>query len=94
MTVIYNMSIDRADKPWIGDRRLTEIRHQPAACERASRASDADARSLAQRSFCYGTHARSHARWGVAYIHTSDTVRIGTAAGGAGITSARVSLEI
>ena len=25
MTVIYNMSIDRADKPWIGDRRLTEI---------------------------------------------------------------------
>ena len=26
MTVIYNMSIDRADKPWIGDRRLTEAR--------------------------------------------------------------------
>ena len=26
MTVIYNMSIDRADKPWIGDRRLTECR--------------------------------------------------------------------
>ena len=25
MTVIYNMSIDRADKPWIGDRRFTEI---------------------------------------------------------------------
>ena len=25
MTVIYNMSIDRADKPWIGDRRLTEV---------------------------------------------------------------------
>jgi hypothetical protein len=25
MTVIYYMSIDRADKPWIGDRRLTEI---------------------------------------------------------------------
>ena len=25
MTVIYNMSIDRADKPWIGDRRLTEM---------------------------------------------------------------------
>ena len=25
MTVIYNMSIDRADKPWIGDRRLTEF---------------------------------------------------------------------
>ena len=24
MTVIYYMSIDRADKPWIGDRRLTE----------------------------------------------------------------------
>ena len=24
MTVIYNMSVDRADKPWIGDRRLTE----------------------------------------------------------------------
>ena len=24
MTVIYHMSIDRADKPWIGDRRLTE----------------------------------------------------------------------
>ena len=26
MTVIYNMSIDRADKPWIGDRRFTETR--------------------------------------------------------------------
>ena len=25
MTVIYNMSIARADKPWIGDRRLTEL---------------------------------------------------------------------
>ena len=25
MTVIYNMSIDRADKPWIGDRRFTEM---------------------------------------------------------------------
>jgi hypothetical protein len=25
MTVIYDMSIDRADKPWIGDRRLTEF---------------------------------------------------------------------
>ena len=25
MTVIYYMSIDRADKPWIGDRRLTEM---------------------------------------------------------------------
>ena len=25
MTVIYNMSIDRADKPWIGDRRFTEL---------------------------------------------------------------------
>ncbi len=24
MTVIYNMSIDRADKPWIGDRRFIE----------------------------------------------------------------------
>jgi hypothetical protein len=24
MTVIYYMSIDMADKPWIGDRRLTE----------------------------------------------------------------------
>ena len=24
MTVIYYMSIDRADKPWIGNRRLTE----------------------------------------------------------------------
>ena len=31
MTVIYNMSIDRADKPWIGDRRLTEhSRHAPS----------------------------------------------------------------
>ncbi len=41
MTVIYNMSIDRADKPWIGDRRLTETR-------RASRRSLATlARSLA-----------------------------------------------
>ena len=28
MTVIYNMSIDRADKPWIGDRRLTESRRR------------------------------------------------------------------
>ena len=26
MTVIYYMSIDRADKPWIGDRRFTEHR--------------------------------------------------------------------
>ena len=26
MTVIYNMSIDRADKPWIGDRRFTELK--------------------------------------------------------------------
>ena len=25
MTVIHYMSIDRADKPWIGDRRFTEI---------------------------------------------------------------------
>ena len=25
MTVIYNMSIDRADKPWIGDRRFDTI---------------------------------------------------------------------
>ena len=24
MTVIYNMSIDRADKPWIGDRRFPD----------------------------------------------------------------------
>ena len=31
MTVIYNMSIDRADKPWIGDRRLTEL--QPVLCQ-------------------------------------------------------------
>ena len=23
MTVIYSMSIDRADKPWIGDRRFS-----------------------------------------------------------------------
>ena len=30
MTVIYNMSIDRADKPWIGDRRLTEIQNTVA----------------------------------------------------------------
>ena len=29
MTVIYNMSIDRADKPWIGDRRLTELSEFP-----------------------------------------------------------------
>lgn len=29
MTVIYNMSIDRADKPWIGDRRLTEYTGMP-----------------------------------------------------------------
>ena len=40
MTVIYNMSIDRADKPWIGDRRLTEMQiklHvQPASAVRAS----------------------------------------------------------
>ena len=33
MTVIYNMSIDRADKPWIGDRRLTEVpRYQHYSC--------------------------------------------------------------
>ena len=29
MTVIYYMSIDRADKPWIGDRRLTEYLYHP-----------------------------------------------------------------
>ena len=29
MTVIYYMSIDRADKPWIGDRRLTETTLRP-----------------------------------------------------------------
>ena len=28
MTVIYNMSIDRADKPWIGDRRFTELERE------------------------------------------------------------------
>jgi hypothetical protein len=31
MTVIYNMSIDRADKPWIGDRRFTESTTQTKA---------------------------------------------------------------
>ena len=31
MTVIYNMSIDRADKPWIGDRRFTEPAFPPPA---------------------------------------------------------------
>ena len=42
MTVIYNMSIDRADKPWIGDRRFTEMfmckatAVQPASAVRAS----------------------------------------------------------
>ena len=51
MTVIYNMSIDRADKPWIGDRRFTEIL--------AVRPGYRGARQLR-----YGTHARSHARWG------------------------------
>ena len=30
MTVIYNMSIDRADKPWIGDRRFTEYTKERA----------------------------------------------------------------
>ena len=30
MTVIYNMSIDRADKPWIGDRRFTEVESERA----------------------------------------------------------------
>ena len=34
MTVIYNMSIDRADKPWIGDRRLTEVPVQLYSCTR------------------------------------------------------------
>ena len=34
MTVIYNMSIDRADKPWIGDRRLTEPHPTPASTAR------------------------------------------------------------
>ena len=31
MTVIYYMSIDRADKPWIGDRRFTERRARARA---------------------------------------------------------------
>ena len=36
MTVIYNMSIDRADKPWIGDRRLTELGNvELPSCEKA-----------------------------------------------------------
>ena len=34
MTVIYNMSIDRADKPWIGDCRLTEFLSDTAAGSR------------------------------------------------------------
>ena len=34
MTVIYNMSIDRADKPWIGDCRLTEFLSDTAAGQR------------------------------------------------------------
>jgi hypothetical protein len=34
MTVIYNMSIDRADKPWIGDRRLTESESERAIAAR------------------------------------------------------------
>ena len=32
MTVIYNMSIDRADKPWIGDRRFTEQVYARSRC--------------------------------------------------------------
>jgi hypothetical protein len=35
MTVIYNMSIDRADKPWIGDRRFTEF-VDFAGCQKTS----------------------------------------------------------
>ena len=42
MTVIYYMSIDRADKPWIGDRRFTELDAQgravPPACHLLLRA--------------------------------------------------------
>ena len=34
MTVIYNMSIDRADKPWIGDRRFTETTTTAVVVER------------------------------------------------------------
>ena len=33
MTVIYYMSIDRADKPWIGDRRFTEKCHLAGASD-------------------------------------------------------------
>jgi hypothetical protein len=47
MTVIYNMSIDRADKPWIGDRRLTE---QASAEDSPSRDSTRPTRISGQRS--------------------------------------------
>ena len=34
MTVIYSLSIDRADKTWIGDRRFTEMVRQLAGLDR------------------------------------------------------------
>ena len=40
MTVIYNMSIDRADKPWIGDRRFTESLFTEPSAERRERKPD------------------------------------------------------
>ena len=47
MTVIYNMSIDRADKPWIGDRRLTECTVASCLAARPARgAAHADATCL------------------------------------------------
>ena len=46
MTVISNMSIDRADKPWIGDRRLTEVSYDNVLESFTSRYVEID-RSLA-----------------------------------------------
>ena len=47
MTVIYYMSIDRADKPWIGDRRLTEQGGVAWLAAPASRAGRGRQRQLA-----------------------------------------------
>ena len=54
MTVIYNMSIDRADKPWIGDRRLTEsqIRKTFPRCHYSTGQKTLGVISLASKKAC------------------------------------------
>jgi hypothetical protein len=64
MTVIYNMSIDRADKPWIGDRR----RGAQRASDRRSKISQskcpANSHGRPAGSPEWGWQRRKLSRWG------------------------------